>query len=135
MEEKTKLKRQAMCDRLAMEFQDEWIVNLGVGMPTLCSNYDDPSKDIIYHAENGVIGFGPLAREGEEDRHLVNASGERVTSRPGMAIVHHADSFALIRSGMVDVTVMGAYEVAENGDFANWRIPNRTGGGIGGAMD
>lgn len=135
MEEKPKLKRQAMCDRLAMEFQDEWIVNLGVGMPTLCSNYDDPSKDIIYHAENGVIGFGPLAREGEEDRHLVNASGERVTSRPGMAIVHHADSFALIRSGMVDVTVMGAYEVAENGDFANWRIPNRKGGGIGGAMD
>ena len=135
MEEKSKLERQAMCDRLAMEFQDEWIVNLGVGMPTLCSNYDDPSKDIIYHAENGVIGFGPLAREGEEDRHLVNASGERVTSRPGMAIVHHADSFALIRSGMVDVTVMGAYEVAENGDFANWRIPNRKGGGIGGAMD
>ncbi len=135
MEEKPKLKRQAMCDRLAMEFQDEWIVNLGVGMPTLCSNYVDASKDIIYHAENGVIGFGPLAREGEEDRHLVNASGERVTSRPGMAIVHHADSFALIRSGMVDVTVMGAYEVAENGDFANWRIPNRKGGGIGGAMD
>ncbi len=135
MAEKPRLSRQAMCDRLAMEFQDEWIVNLGVGMPTLCSNYVDPNKDIIFHSENGVIGFGPLAPEGQEDRHLVNASSQHVTVRPGMAIVHHADSFALIRSGMVDVTVMGAYEVAENGDFANWRIPNRKGGGIGGAMD
>lgn len=135
MPDKPKLERQAMCDRLAMEFQDEWIVNLGVGMPTLCSNYTDSSKDIIFHSENGVIGYGPLAAEGKEDRHLVNAGGQNVTAVPGMAIVHHADSFALIRGGMVDVTVMGAYEVAENGDFANWRIPTRKGGGIGGAMD
>lgn len=134
-EEKPKLQRQAMCDRLAMEFQDDWIVNLGVGMPTLCSNYVDPSKDLIFHSENGVIGYGPLAPPGEEDKHLVNAGGQNVVALPGMAIVHHADSFALIRGGMVDVTVMGAYEVAENGDFANWRIPNRKGGGIGGAMD
>ncbi|MYC29799.1 MAG: 3-oxoacid CoA-transferase subunit B [Chloroflexi bacterium] len=124
-----------MCDRLAMEFQDDWIVNLGVGMPTLCSNYVDPTKDLIFHSENGVIGYGPLAPAGEEDKHLVNAGGQNVIALPGMAIVHHADSFALIRGGMVDVTVMGAYEVAENGDFANWRIPNRKGGGIGGAMD
>ena len=134
-EQKPRLQRQAMCDRLAMEFQDEWIVNLGVGMPTLCSNYVDPSKDLVFHSENGVIGYGPLAPAGEEDRHLVNAGGQNVTAVPGMAIVHHADSFALIRKGMVDVTVMGAYEVAENGDFANWRIPTRKGGGIGGAMD
>ena len=133
--EKPRLQRQAMCDRLAMEFQDEWIVNLGVGMPTLCSNYVDPNKDLVFHSENGVIGYGPLAPAGEEDRHLVNAGGQNVVAMPGMAIVHHADSFALIRGGMVDVTVMGAYEVAENGDFANWRIPNRKGGGIGGAMD
>ncbi len=133
--EKPKLQRQAMCDRLAMEFQDDWIVNLGVGMPTLCSNYVDPTKDLIFHSENGVIGYGPLAPAGEEDKHLVNAGGQNVVPMPGMAIVHHADSFALIRGGMVDVTVMGAYEVAENGDFANWRIPNRKGGGIGGAMD
>ena len=135
MSDKPKLERQAMCDRLAMEFQDEWIVNLGVGMPTLCSNYTDSSKEIIFHSENGVIGYGPLAEEGKEDKHLVNAGGQNVTAVPGMAIVHHADSFALIRGGMVDVTVMGAYEVAENGDFANWRIPTRKGGGIGGAMD
>ena len=134
-EQKPRLQRQAMCDRLAMEFQDEWIVNLGVGMPTLCSNYVDPGKDLVFHSENGVIGYGPLAPAGEEDRHLVNAGGQNVTAVPGMAIVHHADSFALIRKGMVDVTVMGAYEVAENGDFANWRIPARKGGGIGGAMD
>lgn len=133
--EKTKLTRQQMCDRLAMEFQDGWIVNLGVGMPTLCSNYVDPSREIINQSENGVIGYGPLAAEGEEDRHLVNAGGQHVTPLPGMGIVHHADSFGIIRGGMIDVTVMGAYEVAENGDFANWRIPTRKGGGIGGAMD
>ena len=135
MADKPKLDRQVMCDRLAMEFQDGWIVNLGVGMPTLCSNYVDESKTFVYHSENGVIGYGSIAPEGEEDRHLVNAGGQFVSSKPGMAIVHHADSFGLIRSGMVDVTVMGAYEAAENGDFANWRIPNFKGGGIGGAMD
>ena len=135
MAEKPKLDRQSMCDRLAMEVQGEWIVNLGVGMPTLCSNYVDTSRDIITHSENGVIGYGPLAEEGKEDGHLVNAGGQFVTAQPGMSILHHADSFAVIRGGMVDVTVMGAYEVAENGDFANWRIPTRKGGGIGGAMD
>ena len=135
MADKPKLERQAMCDRLAMEFQDGWIVNLGIGMPTLCSNYVDPSRSIINQSENGAIGYGPLAPEGQEDSHLVNASGQHVTAEPGMSIVHHADSFGLIRGGMVDVTVMGAYEVAENGDFANWRIPSRKGGGIGGAMD
>ena len=135
MVDKPKLERQVMCDRLAMEFQDGWIVNLGVGMPTLCSNYVDTSKEIITHSENGVIGYGPIAEDGKEDRHLVNASGQFVTSQPGMSIVHHADSFGVIRGGMVDVTVMGAYEVSENGDFANWRIPTRKGGGIGGAMD
>jgi len=135
MVDKPRLERQAMCDRLAMEFQDGWIVNLGIGMPTLCSNYVDPSRSIINQSENGVIGYGPLAPKGEEDKHLVNAGGQNVVALPGMAIVHHADSFALIRGGFVDVTVMGAYEVSENGDFANWRIPNRKGGGIGGAMD
>ena len=135
MADNPKLERQAMCDRLAMEFQDGWIVNLGVGMPTLCSNYVDPSRSIINQSENGVIGYGPLAPEGQEDKHLVNAGGQFVTAEPGMSIVHHADAFGLIRGGMVDVTVMGAYEVAENGDFANWRIPTRKGGGIGGAMD
>jgi len=129
------LSRQQMCDRLAMEFQDGWVVNLGIGIPTLCSNYDFGDKEIIFHAENGVIGYGPLTGAGKEDLDLVNAGGQHVTLNPGAAIVHHADSFGLIRSGRIDVTVLGAYEVAENGDFANWKMAGQKGGGIGGAMD
>ncbi len=136
MSERAKgLNRQQMCDRLAMEFGDGWIVNLGVGIPTLCSNFDFGDKEIIFQSENGVIGYGPLAAPGREDLHLVNAGGQHVTLRPGAAVVHHANSFALIRSGRIDVTVLGAYEVAENGDFANWKIAGQEGGGIGGAMD
>ncbi len=134
-EEKTPLDRQTMCNRIAMEFRDGWVVNLGVGMPTLCSNYDFGDADILFQSENGVIGYGPLSPEGEEDIHLVNAGGQHVTLEKGAAIIHHADSFSLIRSGYIDVTVMGAYEVAENGDFANWKTAGRKGGGIGGAMD
>ena len=135
IKDKPRLSRQSIGDRLAMEFEDGWVVNLGVGMPTLCSNYVDPNKTITYHAENGVIGYGRLAEPGEEDDHLINASAEYIITRPGMAIMHQADSFALIRSGRVDVTVLGAYQVSENGDFANWRLPQYKGGSIGGAMD
>ena len=87
------LTRQQMCDRLAMEFEDGWIVNLGIGIPTLCSNFDFGDKEIIFHSENGVIGYGPLTGAGKEDLHLVNAGGQHVTLNPGAAIVHHADSF------------------------------------------
>lgn len=127
--------RQQMADRLAHEFQEGWIVNLGVGIPTLCSNTDIGDRDILYHAENGVVGYGPVLPPGEEDLHLVNAGGQNVSLKPGAAIIHHADSFAIIRSGRIDVTVMGAYEVAANGDFANWKVGGAKGGGIGGAMD
>ncbi|MDI3305587.1 MAG: 3-oxoacid CoA-transferase subunit B [Acetobacteraceae bacterium] len=127
--------RQQMADRLAREFQDGWIVNLGVGIPTLCSNTDIGDRRVIYHAENGVIGYGPVLPEGQEDLHLVNAGGQNVSLNPGAAIVHHADSFAIIRSGRIDVTVMGAYEVSCTGDFANWKVAGAKGGGIGGAMD
>ncbi len=127
--------RQQMADRIAREFQDGWIVNLGVGIPTMCSNTDIGGRDITYHSENGVIGYGPVAAAGQEDLHLVNAGGQNVTLLPGAAIVHHADSFALIRGGRMDVTVMGAYEAAANGDFANWKVKGAKGGGIGGAMD
>jgi 3-oxoacid CoA-transferase B subunit len=136
MSERAKgLTRQQMCDRLAMEFEDGWIVNLGIGIPTLCSNFDFGDRLVIFHSENGVIGYGPLARPGAEDLHLVNAGGQHVTLRPEAAIVHHADSFAMIRGGRIDVTVLGAYEVAANGDFANWKMAGQEGGGIGGAMD
>ena len=128
--------RQQMADRVAAEFGDGWVVNLGVGIPTLCSNADLGDRAVVLHSENGVIGYGPVLPEGQEDLHLVNAGGQNVSLRPGAAVVHHADSFAIIRSGRIDATVMGAYEAAANGDFANWKVAaNAKGGGIGGAMD
>ena len=127
--------RQQMADRIAREFEDGWIVNLGVGIPTLCSNTDIGDREVIYHSENGVIGYGPVLPEGQEDLHLVNAGGQNVSLKPGAAIVHHADSFGIIRSGRIDVTVMGAYEVSCRGDFANWKLAGAKGGTIGGAMD
>jgi 3-oxoacid CoA-transferase B subunit len=124
-----------MADVVAREFQDGWIVNLGVGIPTLCSNTDIGGLDITYHSENGVIGYGGVAASGEEDLNLVNAGGQNVTLKPGAAVVHHADSFAIIRGGRIDATVMGAYQVSMTGDFANWKLRGQKGGGIGGAMD
>jgi 3-oxoacid CoA-transferase B subunit len=135
MSERKGWNRQQMADRIAREFQDGWLVNLGVGIPTLCSNTDLGGRQIIYHAENGVIGYGPVLPAGEEDLHLVNAGGQNVSLNPGAAIIHHADSFAIIRSGRIDATVMGAYEVSCRGDFANWKVAGAKGGGIGGAMD
>ena len=135
MSEVRGLTRQQMADRVAREFQDGWIVNLGVGIPTMCSNTDIGDCDITYHSENGVIGYGPVAAAGEEDLNLVNAGGQNVTLRPGAAIVHHADSFGVIRGGRIDATVMGAYQVSMRGDFANWKLKGQKGGGIGGAMD
>ncbi|MFL5255211.1 MAG: 3-oxoacid CoA-transferase subunit B [Rhodopila sp.] len=129
------LTRQQMADRVAREFQDGWIVNLGVGIPTMCSNTDIGGRDITYHSENGVIGYGGVAPAGQEDMNLVNAGGQNVTLRPGAAVVHHADSFGVIRGGHIDATVMGAYQVAMTGDFANWKLKGQKGGGIGGAMD
>ena len=135
MPQKQRLTRQQMANRLAQEFQDGWLVNLGIGIPTLCSNYKQADKQIIYHSENGVIGYGSICPRGQEDHHLVNAGGQYVSLVEGASIIHHADSFAIIRSGMLALTVMGAYEVAETGDFANWKTQGRRGGGIGGAMD
>ena len=123
MAEKPRLSRQAMCDRLAMEFQDGWIVNLGVGMPNPVFQLRGPHQKFSVSFREWRHRLWSPGQPEEVDRHLVNAGGQNVTGVPGMAIVHHADSFALIRKGMLDVTVMGAYEVAENGDFANWRIP------------
>ena len=127
--------RMQMAERLAQEFQDGWVVNLGVGMPTMIADVPMGDRDIIFHAENGVIGYGAVCAPGAEDLNLVNAGGQNVMLNPGASMVHHADSFALIRGGRMDVTVMGAYEVAANGDFANWKLKGAKGGGIGGAMD
>ena len=117
MSETKGLTRQQMADRVAREFQDGWIVNLGVGIPTMCSNTDIGDRDIIYHSENGVIGYGAIAAEGQEDLNLVNAGGQNVTLRPGAAVVHHADSFGVIRGGHIDATVMGAYQVSMHRRF------------------
>lgn len=135
MSEKQPLSRQQMANRIAMEFQDGNVVNLGIGIPTLCSNFVHDNKTIFYQSENGLVNYGPIAFPGEENPELVNAGGQYVIEIPGMAILDHADSFGLIRSGYVDITVLGAYEVGSNGDFANWKIANAIGGSIGGAMD
>jgi 3-oxoacid CoA-transferase B subunit len=127
--------RPQMAERLARELEDGWIVNLGVGMPTLVCDVDLGEREVIFHAENGVIGFGPVAPPGQEDVDLVDASRRHITLNPGAAIVHHADSFALIRGGRIDVTILGSYEAAANGDFANWKVKGAKGGVIGGAMD
>ena len=129
------LNRQQMADLIAFQFQDGWVVNLGVGIPTMASNTDIGDRDIVYHSENGVIGYGPAAEAGAEDLNLVNAGGQNVTLMPGAAVVHHADSFGIIRGGHIDATVMGAYQVSSRGDFANWKLAGQKGGGIGGAMD
>lgn len=138
-EEKQPLTRDQMAAVLAQHIGAGWIVNLGIGIPTLVSNFLQPEQEITLHSENGVIGYGRVAGEGEEDPDTVNASAvTAVTLDPGAAIVHHADAFAIIRRGMVDVTCLGAYEVAPDGSFANWKTTNDEWahlGGIGGAMD
>lgn len=133
--QKSSLNREVMARRCAMEFQDGNIVNLGVGMPTLCSSFVPEDRFIIFHSENGVIGYGSLATPETLDLHLVNAGVQHVTLMPFASIVHHADAFGVIRSGRIDISVLGAYQVAENGDVANWKLPGMKGGGIGGAMD
>ncbi|RLC68894.1 MAG: succinyl-CoA--3-ketoacid-CoA transferase [Chloroflexi bacterium] len=125
--------------RIAKELFDGAVVNLGIGIPTLVSSFVPEGISVIYHTENGALGFGPVvtAEEMEEkaDIDLVNASGQYVTPLPGMCFFHHADSFAIIRGGHVDITVLGVLEVSEKGDLANWMFPGRGVGNIGGGMD
>ncbi len=138
MVDKQPLTRDQMGAILAQRIGKGWIVNLGIGIPILASNFFTEEQEIILTSENGVIGYGGLAAEGQEDPDLVNAGVQFCTLNPGGTIVHHADSFALIRSGRVDVTCLGAYEVAVDGSFANWKTTNDGRGdmgGIGGAMD
>jgi 3-oxoacid CoA-transferase B subunit len=133
--DKARLSRDLMAHRIANEFEDGWIANLGVGMPTLCSDFVPAEKFVVLHSENGVIGYGRGATVEEATPYVVNAGTAPVMMHPYTSIVHHADAFGIIRRGLLDVAVLGAYEVAANGDFANWKMAGRHGGGIGGAMD
>jgi 3-oxoacid CoA-transferase B subunit len=134
-ETKPRLSRDLMAHRIADEFEDGWIANLGVGMPTMCSDFVPAEKFVVLHSENGVIGYGRGATVEEATPYVVNAGVQPVLMHPYTSIVHHADAFGIIRKGLLDVAVLGAYEVAANGDFANWKMAGRHGGGIGGAMD
>jgi 3-oxoacid CoA-transferase subunit B len=129
------LTRELIALRVARELRDGMVVNLGIGMPTLVANFIPEGITVIFQAENGLLGYGGIAEEEQIDPDLINAGGQPVTLMPGACFFHSADSFAMIRGGHVDMTVLGGLQVSEKGDLANWMVPEKGVGSIGGAMD